>query len=239
MKKTTILKTAGIIPAALFLLSSCVLKQEEPKQPRTITVNATGKVTVPNDRAIITFSVISRNADVIRAVDENSRKMTSVQEALAEKSISKEDISTDAYSIRQDSSYSNGRLILGQFEVSNRITVTVKDALKAGEIIDAAVKHGANSLSSLEYTASPSQDSTKQARILAVKNAESVANTMATAAGAKLGEVITINELWSSGVQRYSALEEAKADGFTSSALSSPGSSAITVQIQATYALEQ
>ncbi|MBP5252070.1 MAG: SIMPL domain-containing protein, partial [Treponema sp.] len=125
------------------------------------------------------------------------------------------------------------------FEVSNRITLTLKDALKAGEIIDAAVKHGPNSLSSLEYKATPSLDSTKQARILAVKNAESVANTMATAAGAKLGEVITINELWSSGVQRYSALEEAKADGFTSSALSSPGSSAITVQIQATYALEQ
>ncbi|MBO4404080.1 MAG: SIMPL domain-containing protein [Treponema sp.] len=241
MKKMNTVFSAFCAALSALSFTSCLMKQEPKPEERLVTVSSSGEVKVENDRASVCFTVISRNNDAIRAMDENNRKMTAVTNALEEKGIHKQNIATDSYSIYQESNYVNGRTVQGAFVVSNSITVTINDALKTGPVIDAAVKNGATQLSSLSYYPSSTEESLKEARILAVKNAEKKANTLVSASGAKLGEIVSITETNGNGGVVYAkmmnnrnVLEEAA----TGDALSTPGKSVVRVSITATYKIE-
>ena len=240
MKKNIIVLSA----LCTLAFTSCIMKQEPKEEERIVTVTASGEVKVENDRASVCFSVTSRNNDPNRALDENSRKMAAVIKALEDNGIHRQSISTDSYSIYQESNYVNGRHVQGAFVVSNSIAVTVNDASKAGPVIDAAIKNGANQLSSLSYYPSSTEESFKEARILAVKNAEKKANTLVSASGARLGEIISITEdsgtggsiVYSKMLNNRNAVEESASA--SADALSTPGKSVVRVSITAAYRIE-
>lgn len=234
------MKTKKIFILALLplLFSSCVIREPQ-KKSRSIEVSGTGEIFVQNDSAKIELSVITKNADVLKASSENAAKMTAVQNALAEKGIEKSEISTSGYSIYQESNYQNGRSVLGAYNVTNRISVVLKDVSKSGEIIDSAIKAGANQLNSVTYFPSSTDAAKKQARILAVKQAEAKANTIATSSGNLLGKLLTIKEENSSFVyDSNSAGFKAESSVADSTTAMSSGKTKITVSISATYELE-
>lgn len=187
------MKKAGFIVLAAAILCSCTIKTTEYAR-RTVSVSGKGSVEVEADNATIILSVITRGKDVGEAAKENAEKMTAVQEAVIALGISKDNISTEGYTIDQDTSYTNGKIIYGDYVTTNRIKVFVKDLSMAGEVIDCALKAGANQLSSFQYGISSKDAYVKQARTLAVQNAHDAANLIATTSGALLGKVITLSE---------------------------------------------
>jgi hypothetical protein len=86
------------------------------------------------------------------------------------------------------------------------VRVNVRDAARAGEIADALVMAGATLASGLSYRAGDEAGARKLALDAAVKDARVKAETLATAAGKKLGDAVSISEdvVASNGV--YSAL---------------------------------
>ncbi len=223
---------------ALSFFSSCTIK-ETSENLRTVEVCGIGEVQVKNDIVSIELSVITRNSDITRASSENAQKMTSVQNALGENGISKNNISTSGYSVYQEKNYQNGRTILGLYNVTNKIKVVLNDVSKVGEIIDIAIKSGANELDSVSYSVSNTNAALKQARILAVKQAEEKANTIATSSGNTLGQVLKISE----STENYSYYENSKLgamNSYSDSATTpiSSGKSTIQVKINATYELK-
>ncbi|MBO6176401.1 MAG: SIMPL domain-containing protein [Treponema sp.] len=220
------------IITAVFLLSSCTVKQEAAKPLRTITVSGQGSIFVENDTAKIIFSIVTRNYDINKAVSDNAAKSTQVNEALSKAGLLKSDIATSNYSVQQDANPSPTRVNYGAYTVSNSIIVTVRDISRTGEIIDLCVKNGANQFSSLGFYASQTEKAKKEAEVLAIKNAESKAKSLAAASAAKLGKVQTIKTEYI-----YSEYLAAQADMKTAEAYT-PGKSATHAEVTVTYELE-
>ncbi|WP_147634423.1 SIMPL domain-containing protein [Treponema pectinovorum] len=237
-----LLKTISFISVTLFL-SACTIKTMENNNRRTVSVSGTGTVEVEADNATIILSVNTRGKDVLKASEENAQKMTKVQDAVVNAGISKENISTQRYTVYQESNYSSGRSIPGDYVVSNNIKIFVKDLSLTSAVIDSALKSGANELSSLEYGISKNDVYVKQARTLAVQNAHDTANLIVTTDGAMLGKLISINEHQNNyGVYRSYAAKNLMADAEDSSiSVSTPvnaGKSTISFTVDAVYEIK-
>lgn len=235
MKRFSFAAIGFLFAASMFM--SCVFKKPDT-QIRTVTVTGSGQIELESDRASIVLSVQTRNYDVSAAVQENADRMTKVQDALTAAGVGKTDISTQNYSIYQESTYQNGRSIPGQYVVSNEIQVTVREIAKAGSLIDTAVKAGANSLSSLTFSSSNRDEAVKQARILAVKQAEETATLLASTSGSALGKVITITENSGSSYPRAALMAQKNMVASDASTPVAAGKSMVSVTLTATFELQ-
>ena len=76
----------------------------------------------------------------------------------------------------------------------NQVNVTLHDISTVGEVIDDAVKAGANLSNGITFQLSDENQGVNQALGDAVANARSKAETLAGAGGSQLGEVVSIQE---------------------------------------------
>jgi uncharacterized protein YggE len=105
------------------------------------------------------------------------------------------------------------------YSVNNVLTIRTSKLDMIGTYIDAAFAAGANTFDSISFSVSDDTAARKQALELAVKDAQSKAETIATAAGKSLGSILTISEgentdYWSntvSGGVAYARAENADA----------------------------
>ncbi|MCR4822748.1 MAG: SIMPL domain-containing protein [Treponema sp.] len=236
MKKTILSILAGAV-----ILTSCSIHQDNYSK-RTVSVSGSGSVTVEADTATIILSVITKGKDVAAATEENASKMTAVQQGIIQAGISEDCISTQNFSVYQESHYDqkSGRSIPDDYRVTNQIKVLVKQISRVSQVIDTALKSGANQLSSLTYGVSDSEIAKKQARSIAIQQAKEAANLLAGASGAKLGKVLSISEHSSSAFPRAMLMKSTSNDALMEEAVSTPisaGSSTITISVDAVYQL--
>ena len=80
------------------------------------------------------------------------------------------------------------------YEVSNTLTLKVRDLEKLGGLIDKTVKLGVNQGGQIEFTNTNTDEVMTQARKAAVAEALAKAKTLTEAAGVKLGRIMEISE---------------------------------------------
>lgn len=228
------MKKLIFIAAAVLSLTSCMIKTE--KKTRTITVCGTGTVLVENKEADLTLSVISRNEDVVKASEENAERMNAVMRAITESGVGSDSMHTTDYSIWQESQeHGTSKKNLITYVVSNRLHVNVRNVKDTGRIIDSAIKAGANQMNSLSYSAGNTSEAEKQARILAIRDAEQKANTLVTTSGLTLGHIINMLECQGGfNESRNFVRYDAKA---MSTPISS-GSTNVSVSVEITYEIQ-
>lgn len=187
-------KYISVLFLGCLILSSCVIakpsKNDESK--RTITVSGTGDVSVKPDLVSLKFLVKTTDWNVSKAVEKNAINSDYVFKALKDTGVDSSDISTADYQIYQD----NSKDFPGQYTVKNTIAVIIRNTEITGKVIDAAVKTntGANGLISFEYAVSDKTNAIRQARSLAIQNAQDAASLLAGASGCKVSNVINISE---------------------------------------------
>ena len=184
-KISLILLTAG----ALLLSSSCTINKPA-EQVRTITVSGTGVVTLPADQLTVRFLVRTSEWNVNFARDKNAETTTKVIAKIKEAGVADSDITTVDYRISQDNSNSYP----GKYTVVNYVQVLIRDINNAGNVIDSAVANGANGLTSFSYSATENPNAIREARTLAVQNAQDAASLIAGASGCKIADVLDISE---------------------------------------------
>ena len=94
----------------------------------------------------------------------------------------------------------------GAYQTRSILRISVREAARAGEIVDASVKAGATLLGGLSYGAADEAGARKSALEAAGKDARSKAETLAAATGKQVGDPLAIAEeiIASNGV--YSAM---------------------------------
>lgn len=237
MKKITLILTA----VCFFSFSACTIKTTELER-RTVSVSGTGSVEVEADNATITLAVITRGKDVATAAEENAEKMTKVQEAVIALGIEDKNVTTEGYTVFQENQYVNGRQIPGNYNVTNRIKIFVKDLTLVSSVIDSSLKAGANELQSCTYGISNNEIYVKQARILAVQNAQEAANLLAGTSGAVLGKILKITEHKNAVAGKLFSVRASSDDNavLESSGASTPisaGKTKITINVDAVFEL--
>ena len=192
------IKSILIIGLGTALLSSCVLgrpaKEEAPV--RSITVSGTGSVSVKPDMVSMKFIVKTTGWNCPQTAERNAINTTNTINAIKEAGVPESDISTYDYSITQDNSHAYA----GEYTVRNTIAVLIRNVDITGKVIDAAVKNntGANGITSFEYLVSDKATALREARTLAIKNAQDAASLLAGASGCKVNGVLEIREDYTS-----------------------------------------
>jgi len=80
------------------------------------------------------------------------------------------------------------------YEVRNTVTAVSEDLENVGPMLDALVKAGVNNINGVKFSISEPDAAKNEARSKAIKSAKAKAQSMATAAGVKLGNLTSISE---------------------------------------------
>src|SRR5215212_10375317 len=116
--------------------------------PQVIT-SARGETRVVPDRATIQISVQTRAATAAAAASQNATKQKAVFDALRALGLESDQLSTINYNVYPEQRYEPNRepVVIG-YNVTNTVTVDVESVALVGQVIDAALAHGANMINS-------------------------------------------------------------------------------------------
>lgn len=160
-------------------------------------VSGTGRVTVTPDTAVASSGVEITAPTLAEATKEASDKMAAVLAAIKAQGVDAKDIQTTSYNvfpITDQPKEGESAKITG-YRVSNLVTVKVRSIADVGKVLDAAIEAGANSINSVYFMVNDPSKAQEEARTQAVKDAMAKAQTLATAAGVKVGKIISISEV--------------------------------------------
>lgn len=174
--------------------------QEQNRREPVLSVSGEGEASVAPDMAILSLSVVRQAKTANAAVSANTTAMNEVLAALKADGIAERDIQTSNFSIYPQyrrSETKNGTIetqeIVG-YEVTNALSVRVRDLGKLGGVIDQSVKLGVNSGGQISFTNDKPEEAIRDARKAAVAEALDKAKTLTEAAGVKLGKILEISE---------------------------------------------
>ena len=158
---------------------------------RYITISSQGSVKVVPDAVRINATSTNIAATSKEALAATAKTSATVRAALTLAKIDKKDIASTSVSVYPEYKYDNNTTVLVGYRASQSFTITVRAAATAGDVIDAIVSAGGDSLQ-LNGATPFVLDNTKAAtaaRTVAVKNARAKAASYASLLGVKLGKV--------------------------------------------------
>jgi hypothetical protein len=159
-----------------------------------ISVVGRGEIKVSPDRATIQISVQTRASTAAAAAAENANKQQSVLTALRALGLGNDQLSTVNYNVYPEQRYEQGKEpVIVAYNVTNTILVDVRKLSQVGPVIDAALAHGANMITSLQFYASNTETARRSAIAIAIEKARADAEAAARAARGSLGTLLGID----------------------------------------------
>jgi len=185
---------------ALFIAAP-VLAQNSEKSG-TISLQGTGEIVSAPDMAIISSAVVTMEKTARAALSANSAAMGQLFKLFNAAGIEKRDIQTANFSVQPQYVYSDRRDQNGYplpprisgYQVSNNVSVKLRNLDKLGSLLDSAVNVGANQINSITFAVNNTAPLLAKARRAAMADAIAKAKLYADAAGVKLGAIISISE---------------------------------------------
>lgn len=214
--------------------------QQAEEQQRVIHVTGQGSVSAQPDRATVIFGVQTEADSAADALDENNTTMQEVISATLDAGIAENDIQTQQLRLQpvyDEASGPDGERTLTGYRAINSINVTVQDVEAVGELLDAAVQAGANTIDNIRFEISDRDELIADAREAAVSDAQDKAEQLADLTGAELGDVLTISEAGSAPPPEPFIAEEADAVGGAAPPIE-PDAQTIEARVQISWLLE-
>jgi uncharacterized protein YggE len=205
---------------------------------RTLSATGTGEVYITPDIAYINIGVHTEASDVTSALSQNSQQAQSISDTLTGLGVDVKDIQTSNFNVYPINNYgTDGQITNRSYGVDNTVYITVRDLSKLGDLLDAVVKSGANTINGITFDVQDRSAAEEQARDLAIQAAKDQAASIAKAAGVTLGDLqtISVNASGTSSVvyDKYNA-----AYGGGANVPVSAGQLLISIDANLTYALK-
>lgn len=180
---------------ALLIASATLIAPAAYAADKTVTVTGEAVVSVAPDAAMIRIGVNSQGKTAREASDANAQKMTAVLASIKASGIADKDVQTSRLTLQPlyDPNKSGPARLLG-FQVTNQVSVKIREIDTLPNVLDKSIGAGANEMSGIEFVVSDQSKLLDQARDDAVADARRKAELYAKAAGAKLGAVVAIAE---------------------------------------------
>lgn len=231
----------GILLVSAALVTMGVAPAQQAAQPsaRTITVVGQGQVTVEPDIATAQIGVEVVAPTVKEATEKNRAQMQAVLKALKDAGVAETDIQTSNYSIHYDRQPMLGSMEAtpsGQYRVSNMVQVRIRNLNAVGNVLDAAVEAGANTIWGVSFGIEDTSEAESAARAKAMDNARAKAAELARLANVEVGEVVSISEVVA-GPYPVAVASMAVERGFAGSPIS-PGELTFQTQLQVVFAIQ-
>lgn len=159
----------------------------------TISVSGEGKVVLTPDVADVSLGVTIQRDKASTASSDAAQVMAAIIAALHSLGIADADIQTTQLYVSPMYNYGNSQSISG-YQVSNIVSVHVRDLTKLSDVIDQSVAAGATDVQGVTFDVADRSAAESSARTAAVKDARAHADTLAAAAGVTITGVQSISE---------------------------------------------
>lgn len=239
----------GLIALSALWYANTYAKSLRPEAGwNTFTVSAEGKATGIPNIAQISFGVSTDSGkDMSAAQAENTKKMDDIMKFLDEQGVKKEDITTTGYNVSPRYQYFPCTAMSCKpaetvgYNISQSVSVKVRDISKAGGILSGVVSRGANNTSGPTFVIDDKDKLESQARGEAIAKARAKAETIADQGGFRIGKLLSVSDntnnpgMYGMGGDMMSAApmmaKESRAVSIE------PGSQDVTVQVSVTYSI--
>ena len=159
---------------------------------RNIEIRASEKVTVPAEIAIVKIGFQNQAATKDAAYQENTKASAKVIQALLDAKVPKDAIETQTISLeRQDEINGPNAAHTVKFSADQQWRIHVK-ASEAQKVVDIAVAAGANQVTDVDWSVTDLRALEAKAYAAALNRARALAESTASQAGVKLGEILSI-----------------------------------------------
>jgi uncharacterized protein YggE len=193
------IRTPWSIAALLFtVMAALPATADQLPRERTVSVAASGFVAAAPDITRLSIGVVTEAASARAALAENSKLYEAVLAGVKKLGIAPKDIATERFQVspiyRSGKAGSSYERRVSGYRVHNDASVKVRLIENTGTVIDRATELGANAIGAIQFEISDLETRLDEAREQAMRNAIRRAKLYATAAGATLGDVLTISE---------------------------------------------
>jgi uncharacterized protein YggE len=163
------------------------------KDRRRVTVSAVGKATAVPDELTVSLGVQVRGATAREALARANEQTRAAIDTFKAGGVDDRDLATANLTIWPE--YGEGRRVDG-YQSQNTLSVRLRDMDQAGRLLDtvAGVIGDDIIINGLSFAVSEPEPVLAEARGVAMAGARAKAEQLAEAAGARVGEVLTIDE---------------------------------------------
>jgi uncharacterized protein len=243
------LKNALIIVGAIFVCLLLYTKIFGPipfsvtsittNKTNLFTVQGTGEATGIPDTAMVTLGVNKEASTVQTAQNQVNEIINNITADLKGMGVKAENIKTSNYSVNPNYDYSTGRQVAKGYTVNATIEVKLDSIDKANQAVDLATKNGATQVGNVQFVLDEKKQKALQdeARKEAIKEAKERAQSLANAAGIRLGRIVDVQENPTANAPQplyQTAIAEKAADAAPPTELN-PGENKVSVTISLSY----
>lgn len=249
-----IMAMAGVMAiVALAAYSYYTIKQSKYLYggPVTISVIGKGEVFAKPDIATFSFTVDAKEVDAVTSQNKANETMATVLAYLKESGVDEKDVKTSQYNLNPRYEYSQTPCtqwscppqeepkLIG-YEVSQSVSVKVRDTNKAGELVSGVGSKGAQNVSGLSFTIDDEDTLKDEARELAIADAQEQAKVLAKNLGKYLGRMTGYWEMQGGSPMPYYGMGGDSMMKAESAVASSPaelptGENTITAKVNISY----
>ena len=185
-----------VLLGGAFYITGKNMEIQAPREtPPTISVSADAKVSAAPDIAMLSFGVTTgRQPTAKAAIALVTKNMTAVLAAVKKLGIEDKDISTANFWLNPVYDYTTNGQIPRGFEVSQTLSVKVRDLDKVGDVLTAATSAGANQAGSITFSIDNADALKASARTEAIEKAKAKAEVLAKSLGMHLGRITGFSE---------------------------------------------
>jgi uncharacterized protein len=167
--------------------------QQNCIHPRMISVTGTSEIKVIPDEAILILGAESHDKDLAVAKANNDKSINKLLSLAHSVGIDAKGIQTSALSMGPEYSEEKIPKLLG-YQVSQTITLILKDLSKYEELLTGALKAGINRVNGINFTVSDTKKYKEDARLKAVRAAREKATAIAGELGQTIGKPWEVTE---------------------------------------------
>lgn len=207
-------------------------RSQSGMQTEGITVIGEAVRRVAPEQAEFLIEVTANATTAAQALRDNQARTVQVTQAVAALGVQPADIQTislnvfnawspmmqalPAYGVMPQlgQAMAQPEIQFGSYQAKNTLRVNVRDTARVGEIVDTAARAGASAVSPFSFKAPDEANARRSALEAAGKDARAKAETLASAAGRKIGDAISISEDIVASNGAYAALRTAFPLGF-------------------------
>ena len=180
----------------IFLFSSCTHLILPTEQNEGILVTGSATVQAAPDLATLQVGVQSFAETAQQATADNNLEVEKIIASLKNKGLTDEDMETNSFNISPQREYKNNKppVVIG-FNVTNMLAIKIRDLDRVGELMQATIDNGANTINGLTFSIEDPTPLRQKARRIAMEAALSRAEILAEAIDVGVGKPISIQEL--------------------------------------------
>ncbi|APO94450.1 SIMPL domain-containing protein [Xanthomonas vesicatoria] len=211
-----------------------------PNDGTLLNVSAEAEAKRVPDIATLSAGVVTQAADSNSAMRQNAEQMSKVMTAVKAAGIADKDVQTSGINLSPQYTYKeNEAPKINGYQASNTVSLKVRDISKLGKVLDTLAAQGANDINGPSFSVDQPEPAYDEARVAALKKAQTRADTYAKSLGLKVRRIVSISEGRAGGgvvrpMMMAASMRSAKAEMDTQVA---PGESTLSITLDVTFEL--